>query len=177
MALVQEMHVYGVTLDMVGKQPMVLLRTAVGDRYLPIWIGPAEASAILMKLEGTETPRPMTHDLFASVLAQLGAEVVRIEVTDLRENTFYARITLRRDGASYEIDSRPSDAIALAVRTRAPIFASDAVIDASAVTMDDEQAASGQIVQPEADPDRLVEDFRAFLEGVDPEQFKEQGEG
>ena len=172
----QEMHVYGVSFDMVGKQPIVLLKTAAGDRYLPIWIGPAEAQAILTRLQETETPRPMTHDLLASTVAGLGAEVVRIEVTDLRDNTFYARITLRRDGADVELDSRPSDAIALAVRTQAPIFAADAVIESSAVTMDDDQAGPPTAGASSDDPDKLVEDFKRFLESVDPEQFKE-GDG
>ena len=172
----QEMHVYGVSFDMVGKQPIVLLKTAAGDRYLPIWIGHAEAQAILSRLQETETPRPMTHDLLASTVAGLGAEVVRIEVTDLRENTFYARITLRRDGADVELDSRPSDAIALAVRTQAPIFAADAVIEQSAVTMDDDQAGPATAGASSDDPDKLVEDFKRFLESVDPEQFKE-GDG
>ncbi len=172
----QEMHVYGVSFDMVGKQPIVLLKTASGSRYLPIWIGHPEAQAILSRLQETETPRPMTHDLLATAVADLGAEVVRIEVTDLRENTFYARITLRRDGAEIELDSRPSDAIALAVRTQAPIFAADAVIEASAVTMDDDQAPPAHPSQTSDDPDRLVEEFKRFLESVDPEEFKE-GDG
>ena len=117
---VQKMVIYGVSFDMVGKQPIVLLKTADGNRFLPIWIGHPEAAAILMRLQAKETPRPMTHDLFTDVLGELGAEIVQIAVTDLRDNTFYARITLRRDGSTYEVDSRPSDAIALAVRCDAP---------------------------------------------------------
>src|SRR3954452_1086356 len=117
------MRIYGVSFDLVGKQPIVLLKTSEGNRFLPIWIGHPEAAAILMKLQGNESPRPMTHDLFAHVLDELDAKVVRISVTDLRENTFYAKITLQRDGDTIEVDSRPSDAIALAVRCDAPIYA------------------------------------------------------
>src|SRR5919199_6869366 len=128
----QEMHIYGVSFDLVGKQPIVLLKTAEGNKFLPIWIGHPEAAAILMKLQGASTPRPMTHDLMTDMLSQLEAQVVRITVTELRENTFYARITVQQNGAEIEIDSRPSDAIALAVRAGAPIFAADAVIEESA---------------------------------------------
>src|SRR5687768_18117742 len=115
----QEMVIYGVSFDMVGKQPIVLLKTRDGNKFLPIWIGHPEAAAILMKLQGANTPRPMTHDLLSEMLDQLDASVDRISVTELRENTFYASITLSVNGSEMEIDSRPSDAIALAVRVQA----------------------------------------------------------
>src|SRR5581483_1806650 len=108
-----EMVIYGVSFDIVGKQPIVLLKTADGNKFLPIWIGHPEAAAILMKLQSQAPPRPMTHDLLSDML---GAQIVRITVTELRENTFYAQITLQQDGGEIEIDSRPSDAIALAIR-------------------------------------------------------------
>ena len=120
MDAVQEMVIYGVSFDMVGKQPIVLLKTVSGNRFLPIWIGHAEAAAILMKLQGAETPRPMTHDLLNDVVSELNAEISKITVTELRENTFYALITLRAAASEIEIDSRPSDALALAVRTQRP---------------------------------------------------------
>src|ERR671924_1930505 len=115
-SLVYEMVIYGVSFDLVGKQPIVLLKTADGNKFLPIWIGHAEAAAILMKLQGASTPRPMTHDLMADMVSELNAEIAKITVTELRENTFYALITLRAASAEIEIDSRPSDALALAVR-------------------------------------------------------------
>ena len=118
----QEMKIYGVSFDMVGKQPIVLLKTADGKRFLPIWIGASEASAIMARLQGTETPRPMTHDLLRNVVDELGGTIVRIAVTELRDNTFYAQIVLQANGDEHEIDSRPSDAIALAVRVNAPIY-------------------------------------------------------
>src|SRR6185437_1902791 len=114
-----EMHIYGVSFDIVGKQPIVLLKTAEGNKFLPIWIGHSEAAAILMKLQGASTPRPLTHDLVTSMLAELEARVTRITVTELRDNTFYASITIQQDGSEIEVDSRPSDAIALAVRAEA----------------------------------------------------------
>ena len=107
-----EMVIYGVSFDLVGKQPIVLLKTADGNKFHPIWIGHPEAAAILMKLQGASTPRPMTHDLVTDMLEQLDAQVTRITVTELKENTFYASITVAQNGSEIEIDSRPSDAIA-----------------------------------------------------------------
>src|ERR671926_2176 len=97
-----EMVIYGVSFDLVGKQPIVLLKTTEGNKFLPIWIGHPEAAAILMKLQGASTPRPMTHDLVTEMLAQLDARVIRIAVTELRENTFYAMITVSIDGSDIE---------------------------------------------------------------------------
>ena len=124
-----EMTIYGVSFDLVGKQPIVLLKTADGNKFLPIWIGHPEAAAILMKLQGASTPRPLTHDLVTDMLGELGAEIVRITVTELKENTFYASITVQQNGSEIEIDSRPSDAIALAVRAEAPIYAAELGFD------------------------------------------------
>src|SRR5438093_6765663 len=98
----QEMVIYGVSFDLVGKQPIVLLKTADGNKFLPIWIGHPEAAAILMKLQGASTPRPMTHDLVTEMLGQLDAQVVRITVTELKENTFYASITVQQNGSEIE---------------------------------------------------------------------------
>jgi len=156
------MVIYGVSFDMVGKQPIVLLKTADGNRFLPIWIGHPEAAAILMKLQGAATPRPMTHDLVTDMLAQLDARVVRIAVTELRDNTFYAMITVAVDGSEIEIDSRPSDAIALAVRAEAPIFAAEAVIEESAIEFEHDE---------EVNEEAVVEEFKKFLDEVKPEDF------
>jgi bifunctional DNase/RNase len=161
MRSVQEMVIYGVSFDMVGKQPIVLLKTAEGNRFLPIWIGHPEAAAILMKLQGASTPRPMTHDLVTEILSQLDAQVVRITVTELRENTFFAEITVQQNGSEIQIDSRPSDAIALAIRADAPIFAADDVIEESAIEFEGE----------DVDEEQIVAEFKSFLDQVTPEEF------
>jgi uncharacterized protein len=156
-----EMVIYGVSFDLVGKQPIVLLKTAEGSKFLPIWIGHSEAAAILMRLQGASTPRPMTHDLVTDILTQLEAQVVRITVTELRENTFFAEITVQQNGSEIQIDSRPSDAIALALRADAPIFVADEVIEESAIEFE------GEEVQEE----EMVAEFRRFLDNVTPDEF------
>jgi uncharacterized protein len=156
-----EMVIYGVSFDLVGKQPIVLLKTADGNKFLPIWIGHPEAAAILMKLQGASTPRPMTHDLVTDMLEQLDAQVTRITVTELKENTFYASITVAQNGSEIEVDSRPSDAIALAVRAEAPIYANERVIEESAIEFEGE----------EVNEDEIVDEFRKFLDDVSPDQF------
>ena len=120
------------------QQRVVILRVKESNRYLPIWIGPSEADSIALKLQDVTVPRPLTHDLLRSVIATLGAVVSRIVVSDLNDDTFYAKIILQVNGTTMEIDSRPSDAIALAVRTDAPIFAYDTVIEKAGVQMDEE---------------------------------------
>ncbi|HEY8001706.1 MAG: uncharacterized protein QOI10_3260 [Solirubrobacterales bacterium] len=157
----QQMQIYGVSFDMVGKQPIVLLKTVDGNRFLPIWIGHPEAAAILMKLQGAQTPRPMTHDLLNDLLEQLEAKCERVSVTELRDNTFYASITISVNGSEIEIDSRPSDAIALAVRCQAPIFAAEEVIDESSIEFEHEVE----------DQEEVVERFKDFLDEVSPEDF------
>ena len=156
-----EMVIYGVSFDLVGKQPIVLLKTADGNKFLPIWIGHPEAAAILMKLQGASTPRPMTHDLVTTMLEQLDAQVTRITVTELKENTFYASITVAQNGSEVDIDSRPSDAIALAVRAEAPIYANERVIEESAIEFEGE----------EVNEEEIVDEFRKFLDDVSPDQF------
>jgi bifunctional DNase/RNase len=158
------MLIYGVSFDLVGKQPIVLLKTADGNKFLPIWIGHPEAAAILMKLQSQAPPRPMTHDLVSDMLEQLDAQIIRITVTELRENTFYAQITVQQDGREIDVDSRPSDAIALAIRSEAPIFAADRVIEESAIEFEGEDVDEEQL---EAE----VQKFKSFLDDVTPEDF------
>ena len=154
-----EMELTGVRVELPTNQPIVLLREREGERYLPIWIGAAEAAAIALSLQGVVTPRPMTHDLLKNILEDLSVEVQRIIVTELRDSTFFATIQLQRRGESFEISSRPSDAIALAVRTSTPIFASEDVLtEASILIPGDEEDA--------------VEKFREFLDNVSPEDFE-----
>ncbi len=165
------MTLYGVSFEPIGKQPIVLLKTLDEDRFLPIWIGHPEAAAILMKLQGASPPRPMTHDLLTDVVLELKAEVVRVTVTELRENTYFAKITIVHDGQELEIDSRPSDAIALAVRCEAQIFVADDVVEESGIEFqagDDEQVS---LVTASNLADLDPEEFSRFIESVTPEEF------
>jgi bifunctional DNase/RNase len=156
------MVIYGVSFDMVGKQPIVLLKTVDSNKFLPIWIGHPEAAAILMKLQGATTPRPMTHDLLNDMLGELEVTCTQVSVTELRDNTFYASITLTIDGREVEIDSRPSDALALAVRAGAKIFAAEDVIAESAIEFEHEVE----------NQEEVVEQFKEFLDQVTPEDFR-----
>ena len=165
------MTLYGVSFEPIGKQPIVLLKTLDEDRFLPIWIGHPEAAAILMTLQGASPPRPMTHDLLTEVVSELKAEVVRVTVTELRENTYFAKITIIHDGQELEIDSRPSDAIALAVRCEAQIFVADDVVEESGIEFqagDDEQVS---LVTASNLADLDPEEFSRFIESVTPEEF------
>ena len=162
------MTIYGVSFDLVGKQPIVLLKTADGNKFLPIWIGHPEAAAILMKLQGATAPRPLTHDLLVNMLGELDVEVLHVTVTELRENTFHASITVKQNGSEIEIDSRPSDAIALAIRADAPIFAAESVIEESAIEFEGEEVE---------DTEQVVEKFKDFLDNVTPEDFAQGEEG
>jgi uncharacterized protein len=155
-----EMELAGVRVELPTNQPIVLLKEREGERYLPIWIGAAEAAAIALSLQGVVTPRPMTHDLMKNILDDLSVSVSRIVVTELREGTFYATIDMQRNGDAYEVSSRPSDAIALAVRLAAPIFASEDVLNEASILIPD-------------DEDEEVEKFREFLDNVSPEDFVE----
>jgi bifunctional DNase/RNase len=148
-------------LDRTTNAPVVILREKEGARMVPIWIGPAEASAIAMELQGFKPPRPMTHDLLRQVLLGLGAELRRVVVTAVKGNTYFAELHLRRGEDALQVDARPSDGIALAVRTHSPIFTSDELLaDAGA-------APSGPAPEQRLDADQL----KRYLETLDPEDF------
>lgn len=170
-AVMREMTLYGVSFEPIGKQPIVLLKTADDDKFLPIWIGHPEAAAILMKLQGASPPRPMTHDLLTDVISELQGEIVRVTVTELRDNTYYARITIVQDGREVEVDSRPSDAIALAVRCDAQIFAADDVVEESGIEFQAEDDEQPGLVTASSLADLDPAEFRRFLETVTPEEF------
>jgi len=177
-----EMVVESVRVHMLSSRHVVILKETVHDRYLPIWIGPWEASAIAMKLQGLTADRPLTHDLFATALENLGVRVDRVVISTLAEETYHARLHLERDGAAFEIDSRPSDALALAVRTGGRIFASEAVLQQAALggggaTDGDEAASSIDLTGSplestgETVVDPRLDVFREFVNSldVDPE--------
>lgn len=133
-----EMTIESIRVSVMNYHRVVILKEKAAERYLPIWIGPAEADAIAVKLQGATVPRPLTHDLLRSVIDTLGANIDSIVVCDLRSDTFYAKIMLNVDGKRLEIDSRPSDALALAVRVNAPIFADEGVMDKAGILLDGE---------------------------------------
>ncbi len=153
-----ELNLVGVRVELPSNQPIVLLREHEGKRYLPIWIGFTEAQAIALALQGTHTPRPMTHDLMKNLLEETGVHVERIVITELRDGIFYATIQMAQNGSTFEVSSRPSDAIALAVRVSVPIFANEEVLTEASIDVPD-------------DEEQEVEKFREFLEQVTPEDF------
>lgn len=133
-----EMTIDSIRVSLMNYQRVVILKEKMAERYLPIWIGPAEADAIAVKLQGVTVPRPLTHDLLHSLIDALGATINSIIVSDLKNDTFYAKIILNVDGKQMEVDSRPSDALALAVRAEAPIYAEEIVLDKAGILLDKE---------------------------------------
>ena len=153
----------GVRIELPTNQPIVLLREVGGERYLPIWIGAGEATAIAFALEGVEPQRPLTHDLLKLSVEALDGTVDRVVVTELRDGIYYADLVLQRNGGEVTVSSRPSDAIALAARTGSPIFVFTGVLDEAGVEIRDE------------DEEDEVERFRSFLDSVQPEDFDTSG--
>ncbi|HEY0559665.1 MAG: hypothetical protein JWM48_1323 [Mycobacterium sp.] len=151
----REVHVVGVRVELPSNQPIVLLRESGGDRYLPIWIGAVEATAIAFAQQQVTTARPMTHDLMRDVVQALGGDLERVEITELQDGVFFA--TLRFAGGA-EVSARPSDSIALAMRMSVPVFADEAVLDAAGISVPDEQ-------------EHEVEKFREFLDTISPDDF------
>lgn len=154
-----ELQLIGVRVELPTNQPIVLLKEREGERYLPIWIGAVEATAIAYGMQGIQTPRPLTHDLMRDLLRGLEVSVERILITALTEGTFYAEVQMTSGGQPVNISSRPSDAIALAVRLDVPVFANEDVLEEAAIVVND-------------DEEEEVEKFREFLEQVTPEDFK-----
>lgn len=150
-----QLDVVGVRVEMPANQPIVLLREVDGHRYLPIWIGAVEATAIAYAQQGVVPPRPLTHDLFRDVIVALGRRLEQVRITELRDGVFYALMVF---DAGVEVSARPSDAIALALRTGTPIFGAEPVLDEAGITIPDEQEDE-------------VEKFREFLDQVSPEDF------
>ncbi len=177
-----EMVIDSIRVSLMNYQRVVILKEKDSDRYLPIWIGPAEADAIAVKLQDISVPRPLTHDLLRAVIDSLGASINHILVNDLESDTFYAKIFVSVDGKNVEIDSRPSDAIALAVRAKVPIFAEDKVLDKAGILLDKE---TGKPLLPEdgsaekpaevrEEDLRRMSAFTDFINSLDLEDFGKQ---
>ncbi|MBI5231430.1 MAG: bifunctional nuclease family protein [Coriobacteriales bacterium] len=168
-------EIAGLSLDPRNNQPVLILRPLEGgdydDRLLPIWIGHAEAAAIVMAIEGEEPPRPMTHDLMRSVIESLDAIVERVEITRVEEGTFYAALILHAEERLRAVDARPSDSIALAVRVGCPIFVAEPVLAEASVPV---SMVETQEAEPEEEvQEEQIEEFREFLENVNPADFQE----
>ena len=159
-----ELTIDGIRVSLMNQQRVVILRVKDTDKYLPIWIGPGEADAIALKLQNVSVPRPLTHDLLSDVISSLDAQVDRIVVSDLSDDTFYAKIVLQVNGSTMEVDSRPSDALALAVRTESPIYAEDAVVEKAAIMLDAETGRAVHVDEgDDAEPRPVTEEERAKL--------------
>ncbi|MSP13629.1 MAG: bifunctional nuclease family protein [Chloroflexi bacterium] len=169
-----EVTVESIRVSLVTQHRMVVLKEMTSDRYLPIWIGAYEADAITLGLQGVAVARPLTHDLLKSVIEEVGGRITHIVVNDLRDETYFARIVMEVNGQSTEIDSRPSDAIALAVRVHVPIYVAESVMDRAAVApgeeLEAEPEATSSLPKPtsQEEEDRLSV-FKDFVEGLDME--------
>jgi len=172
-----ETIVESIRVSLVTQARVVILKEVDGDRHLPIWIGPFEAEAIAMELQSIPSSRPLPYDLLRSIIGELGAEVQRIVITEISNDVFYARIVLDTRGSSIEIDSRPSDAIALAVRVKVPIFVDDSVMDRAGVRLDDDEEDESE--EPVRDSTPISEErlgvFRDFINTLDLDDFERKG--
>lgn len=167
-----EMTIESIRVSMLNYQRVVILKEKGAERYLPIWIGPAEADAIAIKLQDVTVPRPLTHDLLSSVINALGASVNSIIVCDLKNDTFFAKIILSvNGGGNIEVDSRPSDAIALAVRVKAPIFADEAVLNKAGIIIDPETGKPAPVQEIPPEEIERMSAFREFIESLDLSDF------
>lgn len=167
-----EVTIDSIRVSLMSQNRIVVLREDEGERFLPIWIGPFEADSITMQLQGMEVHRPLTHDLLKNVIETLGGEVLHILINGLERNTYFARIVLDVDGDSVEIDSRPSDAIALAVRVSAPIYVTEEVMDQASLQPEEEMnlgdaAEKSGEKEPASETDEDLGAFRDFVEGLD----------
>ncbi len=177
-----ELTIESIRVSLMNYQRVVILKEKETDRYLPIWIGPAEADAIAVRLQDVSVARPLTHDLLRTIIDTLGATVVHILVCDLSNDTFFARIALEVNGKTMEIDSRPSDAIALAVRAKVSIFVEEAVLEKAGVRLDQEgqplEKDGGEELEPtsevKADELEKLSPFRDVIEGLDLEDFEKK---
>ena len=171
-----EVRLRAVRVDLQSNTPVLLLQESEGlGRTLPIFIGAPEATAIAFALQGMDTLRPMTHDLIRDLLEALGTEVARVVVTELRSSTYYAEIVLLQDGREVAVSSRPSDAVAVAVRTGAPLFVANDLMDAEgimlAVDEEEEDGSDDGSVDDDGSPEEIVGEFRSFLDSIRPEDF------
>ena len=174
----QEMVIDSIRVSLMNYQRVVILKEKGAERYLPIWIGPAEADSIAIKLQDVQVPRPLTHDLVRNIVHALGAKVSYIVVNDLKDDTFYAKIVLEVDGKTLDIDARPSDAIAIAVRVNAPIYAEESVLEKAAITPEKEgEEAGAKGEKPEKVTEEEIRKLGAFKEFIEGLNLEDLGKG
>jgi bifunctional DNase/RNase len=166
-----EMTIHSIQVSVTTHQQVVLLKEEHANRYLPIWIGPAEAKAIAIKLENIEIPRPLTHDLLQSVIVALGASINSVVVSELLDNTFYARLSLSVDDMQFEVDSRPSDALALAIRAGVPIYAEESVLDEAGFVLDEETGTPVSEGKGDEQEEKGLSAYKDFINTLDLEDF------
>ena len=169
-----EMKIDSIRVSLMNYQRVVILRQKEANRYLPIWIGPAEADAIAVKLQNIELTRPLTHDLLQAVIASLGAVVNFIVVSELRNDTFYAKLSLHVDGKEIEVDSRPSDALALAVRVGAPIYVEEAVLEKAGIVLEEETGKPISESKVNEQEMRGLSAYKDFINTLDLEDFEKR---
>jgi bifunctional DNase/RNase len=166
-----EVEIDSIRVSLMSQHRIVILKDALSERFLPIWIGPYEAEAITVSLQEMEVARPLTHDLLRNVLQTLGGEVQRVNITELRDDVFYARIIVDVNGETLEIDSRPSDALALAVRVHVPIYVDESVMEEAAAEPE-ESVEEGEVPVEEMDEERL-EVFKDFVDSLDMDEMED----
>jgi len=175
-----EMVIDSIRVSLMNYQRVVILKEKDSDRYLPIWIGPSEADAIAVKLQGVSVPRPLTHDLLHSIIDVLGATIDSVIVNDLKNDTFFAKVILKVDGGQMEVDSRPSDALALAVRAEVPVYAEELVLDKAGILLDKEtgkpitddlEATGGKREKLSDEEIKRMSAFHDFINTLDMDDF------
>ncbi len=170
-----QVRVASLGLDKASNTPVVILQELDGERVLPIWIGPGEASAIAMELAGMKFSRPLTHDLFTSMLQGLGSELQRVLITKVVDNTYHAELILKRDGGIVSIDARPSDSIAIALRAKAPIFAHEGLLEQASIEVQTSEIEASQTPEGESaaedNPQMDADQLKEYLKKLNPEDF------
>jgi bifunctional DNase/RNase len=170
-----EVKVQSLGLDRASNTPVLILRETEGDRVLPIWIGPGEASAIAMQLANMKFSRPLTHDLLASVISGLGGHLIRVVITRVAESTYYAELVIERDDSHVSVDARPSDSIAVALRADARIFAEEELLERAAIEISPDETSlsfeSSETVEEESQPLMNADELKEYLRRLNPEDF------
>ena len=167
-----EVNIDSIRVSLMSQHRVAILKNDAGSRYLPIWIGPCEADAITVELQDMEMARPLTHDILAKTITDLGGEISHVIIKDLRNDVFYAHIMINQDGTQLKIDSRPSDALALAVRAQVPIYVEEKVMDKASIVPEDNIMDESNQSENEIDNDRNLSAFSDFVDTLDLDELE-----